>query len=88
MGHLCILGILCLDVRADGKVGHKLSFPMGNLLNRLSTFLVNEIYSDIACNCYRYCMCHPQYSKSCGISSVVSCWNYLFSVLGNGRYWP
>ncbi len=34
----------------------------------------------------RYCMSHPQYSKSCGISSVVSCWNYLFSTLGNGTY--
>lgn len=35
-----------------------------------------------------YCMCHPQYSMSCGISSVVSCWNYLFSTLGNGSLPP
>ena len=31
-------------------------------------------------------MSRPQYSRSCGVSSVVSCWNYLFSTLGNGRY--
>ena len=30
-------------------------------------------------------MSRPQYKTSCGISSVVSCWNYLFSTLGNGR---
>ncbi|KAK2187422.1 hypothetical protein NP493_166g04049 [Ridgeia piscesae] len=31
-----------------------------------------------------YCMSRPQYKTSCGISSVVSCWNYLFSCLGVG----
>jgi hypothetical protein len=31
-----------------------------------------------------YCMSRPQYSKSCGITSLVSCWNYLFSGLGQG----
>ena len=31
-------------------------------------------------------MSRPQYKTSCGISSVVSCWNYLFSTLGNGWY--
>ena len=35
---------------------------------------------------FRYCMSRPQYKKSCGISSLVSCWNYLFSTLGYGRY--
>ncbi|XP_065888900.1 basic immunoglobulin-like variable motif-containing protein isoform X2 [Dysidea avara] len=35
-----------------------------------------------------YCMSRPQYQKSCGITSVVSCWNYLFSTLGNGRLHP
>ncbi|XP_052107069.1 basic immunoglobulin-like variable motif-containing protein isoform X1 [Mytilus californianus] len=34
------------------------------------------------------CMSRPQYSKSCGISSVVSCWNYLFSTLGHGSLSP
>lgn len=34
------------------------------------------------------CMSRPQYSKSCGISSVVSCWNYLFSTLGHGSLPP
>lgn len=24
-----------------------------------------------------YCISRPQYSKSCGITSLVSCWNYL-----------
>ncbi|GFO28470.1 basic, immunoglobulin-like variable motif-containing [Plakobranchus ocellatus] len=35
-----------------------------------------------------YCMCRPQYKTSCGISSVVSCWNYLFSTLGHGSLKP
>ncbi|XP_031552794.1 basic immunoglobulin-like variable motif-containing protein [Actinia tenebrosa] len=35
-----------------------------------------------------YCMSRPQYSKSCGISSLVSCWNYLFSTLGTGSLRP
>ena len=37
------------------------------------------------CTMSRYCMCRPQYSRSCGLSSVISCWNYLFSTLGGGR---
>eukprot|EP00357_Protocruzia_adherens_P028155 CAMPEP_0114976666 /NCGR_PEP_ID=MMETSP0216-20121206/2801_1 /TAXON_ID=223996 /ORGANISM="Protocruzia adherens, Strain Boccale" /LENGTH=355 /DNA_ID=CAMNT_0002337623 /DNA_START=72 /DNA_END=1136 /DNA_ORIENTATION=+ len=32
-----------------------------------------------------YCISRPQYSKSCGMSSVVSNWNYLFSTLGAGN---
>ena len=31
-----------------------------------------------------FCMARPQYPKSCGISSLVSCWNYLYSTLGVG----
>ena len=31
------------------------------------------------------CMSRPQYSKSCGITSLVSCWNFLFSVIGHGK---
>ena len=33
-------------------------------------------------------MTRPQYPKTCGISSLVSCWNYLYSTLGNGRHRP
>ncbi|XP_078694802.1 basic immunoglobulin-like variable motif-containing protein isoform X2 [Branchiostoma floridae x Branchiostoma belcheri] len=35
-----------------------------------------------------YCMSRPQYQKSCGISSLVSCWNFLFSTLGGGSHRP
>ncbi|XP_071798489.1 basic immunoglobulin-like variable motif-containing protein [Asterias amurensis] len=35
-----------------------------------------------------FCMSRPQYSKSCGLSSLVSCWNYLFSTLGAGSHRP
>ncbi|XP_063967103.1 uncharacterized protein LOC129279628 [Lytechinus pictus] len=35
-----------------------------------------------------FCMSRPQYSKSCGLSSLVSCWNYLFSTLGGGTMPP
>ena len=31
-----------------------------------------------------FCMARPQYPKSCGISSLVSCWNFLYSSLGAG----
>ena len=35
-----------------------------------------------------YCLARPQYPKSCGISSLVSCWNYLYSTLGVGNKRP
>uniref|UniRef100_A0A452IEF3 Uncharacterized protein n=1 Tax=Gopherus agassizii TaxID=38772 RepID=A0A452IEF3_9SAUR len=35
-----------------------------------------------------YCISRPQYKTSCGISSLVSCWNYLYSILGAGNLPP
>ena len=35
-----------------------------------------------------HCISRPQLSKSCGISSLLSCWNYLYSTLGNGTLPP
>ncbi|XP_064615393.1 basic immunoglobulin-like variable motif-containing protein isoform X2 [Liolophura sinensis] len=35
-----------------------------------------------------YCISRPQHKTSCGISSLVSCWNYLFSSLGHGKLCP
>ena len=35
-----------------------------------------------------FCISRPQYAFSCGISSLVSCWNYLFSTLGTGTKTP
>ncbi|GFS10453.1 basic immunoglobulin-like variable motif-containing protein [Elysia marginata] len=35
-----------------------------------------------------YCMSRPQYKTSCGVSSLVSCWNFLFSTLGYGSLKP
>ncbi|XP_078258898.1 basic immunoglobulin-like variable motif-containing protein isoform X2 [Rhinoraja longicauda] len=35
-----------------------------------------------------YCISRPQYKTSCGISSLVSCWNYLFSTCGSGSLPP
>lgn len=34
------------------------------------------------------CLSRPQYPKSCGISSLTSCWNYLYSRLGTGTLRP
>eukprot|EP00826_Nyctotherus_ovalis_P005560 TRINITY_DN11262_c0_g1_i2.p1 TRINITY_DN11262_c0_g1~~TRINITY_DN11262_c0_g1_i2.p1 ORF type:complete len:158 (+),score=12.93 TRINITY_DN11262_c0_g1_i2:108-581(+) len=31
-----------------------------------------------------HCIPRPQSSKLCAITSIVGCWNYLYSVLGNG----
>ena len=35
-----------------------------------------------------YALSRPQYRKSCGMSSLVSCWNFLFSRLGYGQLSP
>lgn len=35
-----------------------------------------------------YCMSRPQYPSSSGISTLVSCWNYLYSTLGHGSIDP
>ncbi|XP_067842805.1 DNA excision repair protein ERCC-5 [Heptranchias perlo] len=35
-----------------------------------------------------YCISRPQYKTSCGISSLVSCWNYLYSTCGTGSLPP
>lgn len=35
-----------------------------------------------------HCLSRPQYKSSCGISSLVSCWNYLYSTLGHGNLPP
>ena len=42
-------------------------------------------YISVFPSIHRYCMSRPQYSRSCGISSVVSCWNFIFSTIGNGK---
>ncbi|XP_058040685.1 basic immunoglobulin-like variable motif-containing protein isoform X1 [Ahaetulla prasina] len=35
-----------------------------------------------------YCISRPQYKTSCGISSLVSCWNFLYSTMGTGNLPP
>jgi hypothetical protein len=35
-----------------------------------------------------FCIARPQHPKSCGISSLTSCWNYLYSTLGAGKLLP
>ena len=35
-----------------------------------------------------FCMARPQHPKSCGISSLTSVWNFLFSTLGAGKHRP
>ncbi|XP_029284755.1 basic immunoglobulin-like variable motif-containing protein [Cottoperca gobio] len=35
-----------------------------------------------------YCISRPQYKTSCGISSLISCWNFLYSTLGAGSLPP
>jgi hypothetical protein len=34
------------------------------------------------------CLARVQYPKTCGISSLTSCWNYLYSTLGTGTHRP
>uniref|UniRef100_A0A452RVT1 DNA excision repair protein ERCC-5 n=1 Tax=Ursus americanus TaxID=9643 RepID=A0A452RVT1_URSAM len=35
-----------------------------------------------------YCISRPQYKTSCGISSLISCWNFLYSTMGAGSLPP
>ncbi|XP_074155588.1 basic immunoglobulin-like variable motif-containing protein isoform X1 [Sminthopsis crassicaudata] len=35
-----------------------------------------------------YCISRPQYKTSCGISSLISCWNFLYSTMGAGNLPP
>nr|XP_045002129.1 basic immunoglobulin-like variable motif-containing protein isoform X2 [Jaculus jaculus] len=35
-----------------------------------------------------YCISRPQYKTSCGISSLISCWNFLYSTIGAGSLPP
>lgn len=35
-----------------------------------------------------YCISRPQYKTSCGISSLISCWNFLYSIMGAGNLPP
>eukprot|EP00760_Papus_ankaliazontas_P027815 PhM_4_TR3451/c5_g1_i1/m.73695 len=35
-----------------------------------------------------HCMSRPQYKASCGVSSLTSAWNYLYSTLGTGTLPP
>ena len=56
---------------------------------RIEIFNLFPVVSNVLSFCaFRYCISRPQYSKSCGLSSVVSCWNYLFSTLGGGTLPP
>lgn len=59
-----------------------LSFPLTHF------YMYTHTLTTLTHSCFlsRYCMSRPQYKRSCGISSVVSCWNYLFSTIGQGRY--
>ncbi|CAD8150905.1 unnamed protein product [Paramecium octaurelia] len=52
--------------------------------------ITQELMSQRRCLDVRrwYSLSRPQYKKSCGISSVVTCWNYLFSTLGVGTLNP
>ena len=29
-----------------------------------------------------HCLARPQHPRTCGVTSLISCWNYLFSTLG------
>ncbi|XP_037005958.2 basic immunoglobulin-like variable motif-containing protein isoform X1 [Artibeus jamaicensis] len=35
-----------------------------------------------------YCISRPQYKTSCGITSLISCWNFLYSTMGSGNLPP
>ncbi|KAM5181144.1 basic immunoglobulin-like variable motif-containing protein isoform 1-T3 [Mantella aurantiaca] len=52
-------------------------------------FIVDEIKQRKVLDLRRwYCISRPQYKTSCGISSLVSCWNFLYSTLGSGSLPP
>ena len=51
----------------------------------ISTYEPEEVVSRKIFDLKRWhCMSRPQYSKSCGISCLTSCYNFLYSTLGHG----
>ncbi|KAI0209843.1 Basic immunoglobulin-like variable motif-containing protein [Lamellibrachia satsuma] len=79
------------NVTADcGRLDHKTADlrkgrPLGQECQVSSRAVIERKMLDLR---RWYCISRPQYKTSCGISSVVSCWNFLFSSLGVGIHQP
>uniref|UniRef100_A0A3B4XP33 Basic, immunoglobulin-like variable motif containing n=1 Tax=Seriola lalandi dorsalis TaxID=1841481 RepID=A0A3B4XP33_SERLL len=58
--------------------------PSRNLQDVSPHASLEEIKQRKVLDLRRYCISRPQYKTSCGISSLVSCWNFLYSTLGAG----
>uniref|UniRef100_A0A3Q3JVR7 Uncharacterized protein n=1 Tax=Monopterus albus TaxID=43700 RepID=A0A3Q3JVR7_MONAL len=58
--------------------------PSRNLQDVPPRTSLEEIKQRKVLDLRRYCISRPQYKTSCGISSLVSCWNFLYSTLGAG----
>uniref|UniRef100_A0A3B4AKN2 Basic immunoglobulin-like variable motif-containing protein n=1 Tax=Periophthalmus magnuspinnatus TaxID=409849 RepID=A0A3B4AKN2_9GOBI len=58
--------------------------PMRNLQDIPPHASLDDIKQRKVLDLRRYCISRPQYKTSCGISSLVSCWNFLYSTLGAG----
>ncbi|XP_077573077.1 basic immunoglobulin-like variable motif-containing protein isoform X1 [Stigmatopora nigra] len=74
------------SVKKCGSKKMKPDGPSGNLLEVPPQPSLEDVKQRKVLDLRRwYCISRPQYKTSCGISSLVSCWNFLYSTLGAGN---
>ncbi|KAM8786342.1 basic immunoglobulin-like variable motif-containing protein isoform 3-T5 [Rhynchonycteris naso] len=66
---------------SDKKGRHQREWPQYSLLEDIKQRKVLDLRR-------WYCISRPQYKTSCGISSLISCWNFLYSTIGAGNLPP
>ncbi|XP_066093411.1 basic immunoglobulin-like variable motif-containing protein isoform X4 [Saccopteryx bilineata] len=66
---------------SDKKGRHQREWPQYSLLEDIKQRKVLDLRR-------WYCISRPQYKTSCGISSLISCWNFLYSTMGAGNLPP
>ncbi|XP_071064311.1 DNA excision repair protein ERCC-5 [Dasypus novemcinctus] len=66
---------------SDKKGRHQREYPQHSPLDDIKQRKVLDLRR-------WYCISRPQYKTSCGISSLVSCWNFLYSTMGAGNLPP
>ncbi|XP_023108822.2 DNA excision repair protein ERCC-5 isoform X3 [Felis catus] len=72
---------ICKKKTSDKKGRHQREWPQYSPLEDIKQRKVLDLRR-------WYCISRPQYKTSCGISSLISCWNFLYSTIGAGNLPP
>ncbi|XP_039111641.1 basic immunoglobulin-like variable motif-containing protein isoform X1 [Hyaena hyaena] len=72
---------ICKKKTSDKKGRHQREWPQYSPLEDIKQRKVLDLRR-------WYCISRPQYKTSCGISSLISCWNFLYSTMGAGTLPP